>query len=357
MKLKKSKDEDSVPLQNQNTRHNDNNNSDVKGKGEADVAQIPRATVSRESDSGVGGKVALRATAPAVGKGSFFGTRPGLDLRNSAPEHSNYAAATGGSMANVNAVAAAATSKAAKLTDEQIRYVVGGEEVLIIGGTAGIGLALAKALTDFDASVTVVGRRKVDAPKIKSVQADLSSVKSQRALADLIPNVSELSLVVFTVGMYPGPERQDNGEGVELSLSVSCLSRRVILQRLLERGLSKKNCRVFVMGGCGDHYSKMDLDDFNASRDYRFAAQKANAIVGNDALVLGFRKRHPELKIWGVNPGFVDTEIRVNSYKVKALGKVIEKVAGTHALSPEFYVKSVRTKKKKKKKEKEFAPC
>ena len=160
-------------------------------------------------------------------------------------------------MQNVHALEAAASSKAARLSDEQIRYVVGGEEILIVGGTAGIGLALAKKLREFGASVTVVGRRKLEEPKIKCIQADLSTIKGQRSFADTVPNVSDISLVVFSVGIFPAPSRQDNGEGVELSLSVSYFARRVILQRLLERGLSKKNCRIFVLGSCGEQSKKV----------------------------------------------------------------------------------------------------
>jgi hypothetical protein len=58
------------------------------------------------------------------------------------------------------------------------------------------------------------------------------------------------------------------------------------------------------------------LDDFNGGRIYHPAVQRANANIANDVLILGMRERHPELKIWGLNPGFVDTDIRLNGIMI-----------------------------------------
>jgi hypothetical protein len=156
-------------------------------------------------------------------------------------------------------------------------------------------------------------------------------------LADKIQNPDTLSILVFTTGIVAPPKRADNGEGVELDMAVSYLSRRVILERLLERGLSPK-CRVFVMGYCGFHSDKMlHLDDFNSERAYKASRAHIHTVIANDALVLGMRRRHPNLLIWGLNPGFVRTDIRSNAFRVKAFGKVVDGIIGTHALSTQEY--------------------
>ncbi len=145
---------------------------------------------------------------------------------------------------------------------------------------------------------------------------------------------------MFTQGILAAPKREDNGEGIELDLAVSYISRRVILERLLERGLSP-NCRVFVMGYSGFHSPKIHLEDFNSERTYKAMRAHLHTIIGNDALVLGMRKRHPALLIWGLNPGLVRTDIRSNAFRVKALGKVVDGVIGVHALSPQHYAEVV----------------
>ncbi len=291
-----------------------------------------------EIETTVGGNVALRQTAPAVGTGRH----KGIDLRKSAPHASrnDYSVATGASLQVLEGMDNAITQKAVKLTEEQIRYTVGGEDVLIVGGTSGIGLATAKVLAAHGAFVAVAGRRTVAEPKIKSIVTDLSTVKQQRAFADKIANPESLNLLIFTIGIVAGATRSDNGEGIELDLAVSYISRRVILERLLQRGLSKK-CRIFIVGNCGENVSKVSLEDFNSDRTYNSSRAHLHSIAGNDALVLGLRKRHPELLIWGINPGLVSSDIRANSYRLHTLGKIWEGVVSVHALSPDFFASTV----------------
>jgi hypothetical protein len=138
---------------------------------------------TKEIEPEVGGRVALRQTAPAVGKGGL-GARKGIDLRASAPAARNdYSLATGASMQVLEGMEGTVVQRAVKLPDDQIRYTVGGEDVLVVGGTAGIGLAIAKKLASYGAFVSVVGRRAITEPKITCIQSDLSLVKQQRALA------------------------------------------------------------------------------------------------------------------------------------------------------------------------------
>ncbi len=142
---------------------------------------------TRETEPAMGGRVALRQTAPAVGKGGLGGRR-GIDLRASAPAaRGEYGLATGASQQVLEGMESTVSERAVKLPDEQIRYTVGGEDVLVVGGTAGIGLAIAKMLAAYGAFVTVVGRRAISEPKITCLQSDLSSVKQQRALAGELP--------------------------------------------------------------------------------------------------------------------------------------------------------------------------
>ena len=289
----------------------------------------------------VGGRVALRATAP-VGRRSL---RESLGLRKSAPSNeprkNDHTLATGSTELVLAGLEGMAAKQAPMMSDAQIRYVVGGETCVVVGGTAGIGFGIANRLASHGADVIVMGRRSLpdkNSP-LKHIACDLSSFEQQIAAADKIADPQSLHLLIFTVGMWGEKQRQDNGDGVELQLAVSYLARRVMLDRLLERNLNPK-CRVFIVNKCGADASKIEVSDFNGERDYDWKQQRLHAMVANDALILGMRKHYPNsLRIWGLNPGVVpSTDLRTSRFKNKAVGKAVEGIASTHALTVEEYV-------------------
>jgi NAD(P)-dependent dehydrogenase (short-subunit alcohol dehydrogenase family) len=176
------------------------------------------------------------------------------------------------------------------LTGEQIRYNVGGDECCVIGGTAGVGLAIARELCGYGADVTVMGRNAPPTldPHMRFVSCDVRTSQGQRQCADAVRNVTELKVLVLSVQLKPhvlqrSKERADNGEGIELHLAVSCISRRRVLERLIERGLPV-DCRVFVVGFHGRKWSpkRIDLTDFNAERTFKAKVQRAH--VGKTVL-------------------------------------------------------------------------
>ncbi len=184
---------------------------------------------------------------------------------------------------------------------------VRGKKYLIVGGTKGLGLALAKLLKKNGASVVVVGRSAPTAAGLEFVEADLQTVKQQLAFANKF-DISGLDVVVLTTGILAPPKRVDNGEGMELDLAISYISRKVILDRFRERGLK---ARVFAMGFPGQD---LEIKDWNAQSGYSVLDQHMNTVVANEALVLAYRRKFPELEVYGLNPGLVQTDIRSNMY-------------------------------------------
>jgi len=201
---------------------------------------------------------------------------------------------------------------------------VRGKKVLVVGGTKGLGLAIAKKLAAGGADVTVAGRTKPAEKFLKVVPADLQKVKQQVAFAQSIEDVNALDLVVFTQGIITGPTRVDNGEGIEIDLAISYIGRKVILDTLRQRGL---RARVFVMGFPGQDAG---ISDFNALNEYKAWPQHMNTVVANEALTLAYRHKFPKLEVYGLNPGLVKTDIRSNVYSgfLKYLEPVVEGIIG-----------------------------
>ncbi len=188
-----------------------------------------------------------------------------------------------------------------------------GKKVVVIGGTDGLGRALANLAASRGATVTVAGRtfRDDGQPGLSFVRADLSSMHAARELGESLD--PEVDVVVLTAGIMAAPQRETTNEGIERDLAVSALSRVALLRTYAPRlaRSTRGRPRIFVMGfpGSGELGNP---DDLNAERSYDAMTAHYNTVALNEALVLDARERYPELDVFGLNPGGVKTNIRAN---------------------------------------------
>ncbi|MEL6182131.1 MAG: SDR family NAD(P)-dependent oxidoreductase [Myxococcota bacterium] len=184
-----------------------------------------------------------------------------------------------------------------------------GQRAAIVGGTGGLGRAMARWLAAQGAIVTVVGRtfRDGDIDGIDFIQADLSTVAEQRRVAAELP-AEDLDLLIFTTGILSPKRRETSEDGVEIDLAVSYMSRFVILRGVAERlGANRKaRARVFVMGAPGSNVAG-NPSDLNSEKTYAQMAAHTQTVAANEALVLDAVSRYPKIGVFGLNPGLVAT--------------------------------------------------
>lgn len=199
------------------------------------------------------------------------------------------------------------------LADADVR----GKKIAVVGGTGGIGRALARLLAARGAKAWVVGQTFRDAgePGIEFIRADLSLMTEAHRVAHLLPAES-LDLVVFTTGIFAAPKRQITAEGLERDMAVSYLSRLVILREIgprlgQGRPAGRPRPRVFIMGYPGSGQAGK-LGDLNADQSYTAMGVHMNTVAGNEMLVLDTASRLPHVGVFGLNPGLVKTDIRSN---------------------------------------------
>lgn len=222
-------------------------------------------------------------------------------------------------------------------------------KVLIIGGTKGIGYALAKQLTQENDVVTIVGRSTpADLPKnIFMVSADLSSMKESKALVTDKLKGSAFDVVVFSNGIITSKQLRRTKEGVEEDLAVSYLSRFVILNEMMKNSNLNGEKKVYVLGYPGEkNMNPIDADDINFDKDENKYAQMAahmNTIIFNEAIVYEAARRFPTIKTFGLNPGLIQTNIRDNFHGGKDtwLGWFVEGMISLFAITPEKYAVTV----------------
>lgn len=210
-----------------------------------------------------------------------------------------------------------------------------GYRVAIVGGTNGIGNALARGMARHGAQVFTVGRTNRDhgVPGIQFIQADLQFMKDARRVARTWPAES-FDLLLMTAGVMAGRERVETAEGIEHDLAVSYLSRFVMLRETAPRLGSNRPIdhkfkpRVFIWGFPGTNQTG-NVDDLNSERSYNFMTAHSNTVVGNEALVLDGASRYPHLNVYGVNPGLTRTGIRSAVLKQGSIGeRVVESIIG-----------------------------
>lgn len=192
-----------------------------------------------------------------------------------------------------------------------------GKRFAVIGGTDGLGRAIARAAASRGAEVTVVGRtfRDEGVAGLSFVKADLSSMKAAVQLGESLP-VEALDAVVLTTGIVAAPAREVTAEGLERDMAISFLSRVAVLRGLAPRLGTARPAgspapRVFVMGFPGTGQLG-DLDDLLGEQKYSAMEVHMNTVAGNEALVLDQRKKAPRVLFFGLNPGLVKTGIRSN---------------------------------------------
>jgi NAD(P)-dependent dehydrogenase (short-subunit alcohol dehydrogenase family) len=218
-----------------------------------------------------------------------------------------------------------------------------GLKVAIVGGTGGIGRAFSRLLASRGASVLVVGQnfRDADMAGIAFIKADLSLIREAQRVAHLLP-AEELDLAIFTTGIMAGPRREVTGENIERDMAISYLSRLVIVREIgprlgVRRPAARMKPRVFIMGFPGKGQAGT-LDDLNTEKSYGRWAAHMNTVAGNEALVLDGAKRYPNASFFGLNPGFIKSNIRSNLFGGETLlYRFIEWMTGLMASSAESY--------------------
>lgn len=220
-----------------------------------------------------------------------------------------------------------------------------GTKAAVIGGTGGLGRALATSMAARGASVTVVGQtfRDEGVRGLEFVKADLSLVKEAARVAATLP-AEQLDLLVFTTGIIAAPARQETAEGLERDMAVSFLNRLVMVRALAPRlGRARQGPRattkprVVLMGFPGAGQAGT-VGDLNAERSYGAMAVHMNTVAGNELLVLDGATRYPGATFVGLNPGLIKTNIRDNFLGRDSLkSRVMETLIGWFTPTPEAY--------------------
>jgi retinol dehydrogenase 14 len=159
---------------------------------------------------------------------------------------------------------------------------MGGQTVLITGGTSGIGKAAAVALAAMDANVVIVGRNQergeaaVEEIRARShnesvelLLADLSVQSEVRRLAEEFQErYDRLDVLANNAGLVQS-KRTETPDGIETTLAINHLAPFLLTNLLLERLEQSAPSRVITVSSEAQRWGKMDFEDMQSRRKYR----------------------------------------------------------------------------------------
>lgn len=197
-----------------------------------------------------------------------------------------------------------------------------GKRVLITGATNGIGLEMARGVLargadlvlpcrNADKGKRVLERLRAEGgakARIDLVPMDLSDLRSVRGAAEQIVGLAaRIDVLIENAGVW---ERSFalNPQGHEITFATNVLGHFALRQRLLDAGLLPR-ARVVIV--TGDIYVLQSACTPEFAWRGPIGGMKAycRSKLGNLWIAAELQKRHPELSVFVVHPGAIDTDL------------------------------------------------
>jgi NAD(P)-dependent dehydrogenase (short-subunit alcohol dehydrogenase family) len=193
------------------------------------------------------------------------------------------------------------------------------QNVVITGGTDGIGKAAAVQLAKLGACLLLISRNPhkgaAAVAEIKRVsgndaitflQADLSVLKNAHRVAEQIRETFDrLDVLVHCAGNLFSRQRTLTDDGVELSFAIQYMARFVLTNELLDLLRAAPAPQVLSVMGGGTISGQVDFDNLQGEQSYGFTGAIRTTSRAGDLLTFEQIARYPEITFYNYGPGLV----------------------------------------------------
>jgi len=197
-----------------------------------------------------------------------------------------------------------------------------GKKALIVGGTSGIGQAIALKLAGMKADVTVAGRSKeAGAAVVESLKKanpegahdfrklDLSLMKEVQSFSKaFLEEQKALHYLVLCAGIMTTAGRTETPEGIDIKLAIHYYGRWLLIKSLMPLLEATEGSRVMSIfaAGLGKPVEDSDMD---LKKNYTLKRAADAPSLYNDLMVQSFATLHPRVAFMHIAPGFIDTAL------------------------------------------------
>eukprot|EP00128_Syssomonas_multiformis_P011048 Colp12_sorted_trinity150504_noHs@12017 len=201
-----------------------------------------------------------------------------------------------------------------------------GKRAVVVGGTSGIGLSIARRLASLGASIGVAGRNKEAGEalvaefkaanpdgKHEFLPIDASSMKDVKRFSEEVKSkYPTLNYLVVTCGFLSTAGRTETPEGIDKKLATHYYGRHLLIRELipvLEKTASiGEDVRVLTVLAAGKGKAAPE-DDFDLKKHFSLKVAGEVGPFHNDLMVDEFSRRHPSITFMHPYPGIVKTNI------------------------------------------------
>ena len=195
-----------------------------------------------------------------------------------------------------------------------------GRHVVITGGTSGIGRVTAERLADMGASVTIIGRNpeKLSATiqeirtatgnnDVQGLQADLSSIRDVKRIAQEIHHQAGLDVLINNAGAF-FTRRLVSVDGLEMTFALNHLAYFLLTRELLDLLTVSGSARIINVSSGAHVGARLDFSDLQNERAYFGWKVYAQSKLANLLFTYELARRlDGGVTVNALHPGFVRT--------------------------------------------------
>jgi NAD(P)-dependent dehydrogenase (short-subunit alcohol dehydrogenase family) len=185
----------------------------------------------------------------------------------------------------------------------------GNKNILVTGGTSGLGLQLVKILLDKGYNVTATGRKKVEIPgsdgKFSFCYVDFADMEQSAAVFRRISSEKKFIAVINNAGILSPPELTRTVDGFEYTFQVNFLSHLLLNEIIIRSTPDLSSLRIIPVTSPVYRIAGFNNYRINSTNEYRafnaYCSSKLYLAMMNDILYERHNRNMP--LCFSFNPG------------------------------------------------------